>query len=205
MKALRDTANKESHKIGRNDPCFCGSGKKYKKCCLAANTNEENQDDDLQIFQNDQKCFQEKFDSKGQSVTFGTAEELGTEKMSEVIVEFLEELLEIVEDYTAQENIIFFGIAAWNIAIMSEYEGKPLKSYMKDFPPFEEAQKNPGFKKALTTLFRALVRRKHEKYAHVNRFIVDFKITKKKKDDFHLTVISTDVPSAMEERKKRVS
>ena len=21
-------------KIGRNDPCSCGSGKKYKKCCL---------------------------------------------------------------------------------------------------------------------------------------------------------------------------
>jgi len=23
-----------SKKIGRNDPCPCGSGKKYKKCCL---------------------------------------------------------------------------------------------------------------------------------------------------------------------------
>jgi preprotein translocase subunit SecA len=23
-----------SSKIGRNDPCPCGSGKKYKKCCL---------------------------------------------------------------------------------------------------------------------------------------------------------------------------
>jgi hypothetical protein len=23
------------HKIGRNDPCPCGSGKKYKKCCLS--------------------------------------------------------------------------------------------------------------------------------------------------------------------------
>ena len=23
-------------KIGRNDPCWCGSGKKYKKCHLAA-------------------------------------------------------------------------------------------------------------------------------------------------------------------------
>jgi hypothetical protein len=23
-----------SEKIGRNDPCFCGSGKKYKHCCL---------------------------------------------------------------------------------------------------------------------------------------------------------------------------
>lgn len=21
-------------KVGRNDPCICGSGKKYKKCCL---------------------------------------------------------------------------------------------------------------------------------------------------------------------------
>ncbi|MEM5182012.1 SEC-C metal-binding domain-containing protein [Enterococcus faecalis] len=20
--------------MGRNDPCYCGSGKKYKKCCL---------------------------------------------------------------------------------------------------------------------------------------------------------------------------
>jgi hypothetical protein len=24
-------------KLGRNDPCSCGSGKKYKKCCLASN------------------------------------------------------------------------------------------------------------------------------------------------------------------------
>ena len=23
-----------ANKIGRNDPCPCGSGKKYKKCCL---------------------------------------------------------------------------------------------------------------------------------------------------------------------------
>jgi uncharacterized protein len=29
----------EARKIGRNDPCYCGSGKKYKKCCggLAVN------------------------------------------------------------------------------------------------------------------------------------------------------------------------
>ena len=27
---------KNPHKnIGRNDPCHCGSGKKFKKCCLA--------------------------------------------------------------------------------------------------------------------------------------------------------------------------
>jgi len=26
-------AKRETPKIGRNDPCFCGSGNKYKKCC----------------------------------------------------------------------------------------------------------------------------------------------------------------------------
>ena len=27
---------REQPKIGRNDPCFCGSGKKYKNCCINA-------------------------------------------------------------------------------------------------------------------------------------------------------------------------
>ena len=27
-------ARRNRHKLGRNDPCFCGSGLKYKKCCL---------------------------------------------------------------------------------------------------------------------------------------------------------------------------
>ena len=25
------------HEVGRNDPCPCGSGKKYKKCCMGKN------------------------------------------------------------------------------------------------------------------------------------------------------------------------
>lgn len=30
-----ETVKREAPKIGRNDPCRCGSGKKYKKCCAA--------------------------------------------------------------------------------------------------------------------------------------------------------------------------
>ena len=30
-----ETVRKVSTEIGRNDPCFCGSGQKYKKCCGA--------------------------------------------------------------------------------------------------------------------------------------------------------------------------
>ncbi|MEI6655464.1 MAG: SEC-C metal-binding domain-containing protein [Verrucomicrobiota bacterium] len=29
-------------KVERNDPCPCGSGKKYKKCCLAADDQRQN-------------------------------------------------------------------------------------------------------------------------------------------------------------------
>lgn len=29
----RQTYTREAPKVGRNDPCPCGSGKKYKKCC----------------------------------------------------------------------------------------------------------------------------------------------------------------------------
>ncbi len=29
----RPAPERKGQKIGRNDPCPCGSGKKYKKCC----------------------------------------------------------------------------------------------------------------------------------------------------------------------------
>jgi preprotein translocase subunit SecA len=32
------TIRREGKKVGRNDPCPCGSGKKYKKCCLLKET-----------------------------------------------------------------------------------------------------------------------------------------------------------------------
>ena len=33
-------------KVGRNDPCPCGSGKKYKKCCGAGASDGADGDDD---------------------------------------------------------------------------------------------------------------------------------------------------------------
>jgi uncharacterized protein len=36
MQMVRDADLKTRPKVGRNDPCPCGSGRKYKRCCLAA-------------------------------------------------------------------------------------------------------------------------------------------------------------------------
>jgi uncharacterized protein len=41
MQQLRTTATKALPKAGRNDPCPCGSGRKYKKCCLIASTDTQ--------------------------------------------------------------------------------------------------------------------------------------------------------------------
>ena len=31
--APQSPIKRESPKVGRNDPCVCGNGRKYKKCC----------------------------------------------------------------------------------------------------------------------------------------------------------------------------
>lgn len=36
IKQMIKSKVQKAPKIGRNEPCFCGSGKKYKKCCLAS-------------------------------------------------------------------------------------------------------------------------------------------------------------------------
>jgi preprotein translocase subunit SecA len=33
LKAASTPVRRQVEKVGRNDPCPCGSGKKYKKCC----------------------------------------------------------------------------------------------------------------------------------------------------------------------------
>jgi len=35
----QEPIKKPTYKVGRNEPCRCGSGKKYKKCCLAKSEN----------------------------------------------------------------------------------------------------------------------------------------------------------------------
>ena len=37
-----DTFRRDTPKIGRNEPCPCGSGRKFKKCCIekGGDTNE---------------------------------------------------------------------------------------------------------------------------------------------------------------------
>lgn len=44
----KDNNTKTKHKVGRNDLCYCGSGKKYKKCCMKKD-QEELRENDLYV------------------------------------------------------------------------------------------------------------------------------------------------------------
>jgi len=55
-------------KIGRNDPCYCGSEKKYKNCCLKQYRGSTSilSDSDIRIIANNiqQKCIVEHGDNE---------------------------------------------------------------------------------------------------------------------------------------------
>ena len=40
-KTAVSASRQKKKKVGRNDPCPCGSGKKYKNCCLRENVTEQ--------------------------------------------------------------------------------------------------------------------------------------------------------------------
>ena len=43
-KTVKKPVVNAAKKVGRNDPCPCGSGKKYKKCCGAGSGSEDSED-----------------------------------------------------------------------------------------------------------------------------------------------------------------
>ena len=77
-------------KVGRNDPCPCGSGKKYKKCCLLSG--------DIG------------FDSKN----------VPPVKISTAIIEIARPLLEKYQKRNRVSVLIELAILAWNLSFTSD-------------------------------------------------------------------------------------
>jgi hypothetical protein len=103
------------NKLGRNSICQCGSGKKYKKCCM----NDET------ILNNSKTLIQTSMGAIKQrnpehAALFFDSEEMGVIKMSEVILEYADELLELATTDKGKENALLFAITAWNISLADE-------------------------------------------------------------------------------------
>jgi hypothetical protein len=99
-------------RIGRNQPCPCGSGKKYKKCCYKKNNIS-------------QTLLANGFGKNlPKSAVMTTTPQ--NEKMSEVLLEFAKPLTDECEDDKAFYTALQICVVAWNSSFFSPEERNKL-------------------------------------------------------------------------------
>jgi len=117
------------------------------------------------------------------------------EKMSEVILEFAQPLLDVVNDDASTKHIIAFAIDAWNFAIIQEQSGsKALEKMMR------ETAKSGTDEATIVRYkpyFDMLFQRKRELFPDNQRMILDYEFTESR-DNFHLNVLSYSTPPPTE-------
>ena len=103
-KTLAKNNDRPLIKRSRNAPCFCGSGKKYKKCCLNSQSIETK--NSFMIQKSENRLKERNFDEK---TIFAYSEKLGIAKMSQIILDYADDLLK--QAYTSEDmqKSIFFS------------------------------------------------------------------------------------------------
>ena len=96
----------EKNKIGRNDPCPCGSGKKYKKCCYQQKSDFERSDNNVPPV-----------------------------KISEAILKISEPLRRNFPKRERISVIISMAIFAWNMSLTSENTREDMENKIVEMMP----------------------------------------------------------------------
>ncbi len=167
-------------KIGRNDPCICGSGKKYKKCCLNVTGKSE------LLKKVSSQRIRERNSSEQLIVD---TNEMGIPKMSEVILDYADELLDMTSNFAETKKVIFIAICAWNISLIDE--DKRLDKIESLLYEVMEIEKNSDQWSEIYDLVNALIEKRLTEYASCNRSIFDYEFIQLDKNNFHLNVMST--------------
>lgn len=160
-------------KLSRNDPCPCGSGKKYKKCCLIA-------------ISTDNQALKERVKQRLGEKAIVVENPAGLPKMSEIILEYAEELLDYASLRDRKEKAIMLACFAWNLALVDETERK--QQIDKLFTAMN--MQNEQDKQALLAILTALIAKKKIDYAWCNRLILDYQVIETDKE-FKLNIVSS--------------
>ncbi len=166
-------------RMGRNDPCMCGSGKKYKKCCLNLKRIDSTTEDSIERLK-------ENFPDK--KVILLDSEKAGVRKMSEVILEYANELLSAAPSREDKEKAIMFAIAAWNISFLKKTERQ---DKINEFLKTMALNKNTNDWNEAYDILHTLIVKKLKRYKTFSRFVVEYKFIKANFNDYRLNVIST--------------
>lgn len=163
-------------KLGRNSSCACGSGKKYKKCCL----------------NNKQALINSSMDrlkkNTSDKTIFVSPEEIGVRKMSEIILEYADEFLALTDTKREKEDVIELAIAAWNIAIADKNKRFSLIDNLVS--DVWEIERNSNHWEKIVSVLLILINKKLQEYPSIDRPILDYDFIKLNSDEYHLNVVS---------------
>lgn len=169
--------------VGRNSPCLCGSGLKYKKCCL---NNDSLKNEGHAIIQTSINKLKKRNTA---GATFVDSDKIGAVKMSEIILEYADELLELSPTRTDKENTIGLVIVAWNISLADEDKrAEMIDSFLVNVLNVE---KNSCEWDETHEIFCMLIEKKLYEYPSLDRLILDFEFIQLGPSEYHLNVIST--------------
>lgn len=173
------------NKLGRNDLCCCGSGKKYKRCCLLG----------------EQKFPQERTTTISPVARQRSAERLARRvkrhigddgtilmgslelKMSGVILDLADFLLKAAKTKAQHESAIAITCIAWNIAVLGPEHGQ------KCWDAFCNKIDSFDYKEDIDEIMNAIITKKRDNYSQIGRIIVDYDLLMNK-NDVHLTIMS---------------
>ena len=158
-------------KISRNQPCPCGSGKKYKRCCYQKKDNNE-----ISL----SKSF-------GQNLPEGAviADIPQKEKMSEVLLEFAKPLTDECEDDKALYNALQLSSIAWNASFFP-----PKKRNKLIDESLNEHISDKNGREMVKEILLKMLSRKEKDFPNIKRMIMDLQVSYKDRQQ-HLDVISS--------------
>lgn len=109
-----------------------------------------------------------------------------TEKMSEIIIDYAEPLLNVSESQTEQKKALTMAIMVWNLSLLPEEKALDQKNYLKKFLGLGKADDLSDLD---NQVFELMLQRKKTFYEDIHRMVIDFEFVETP-NGIHLNVVS---------------
>jgi len=186
------------NKLGRNDVCHCGSGNKYKRCCLSLDetTPRHSQPmDNIILSKGSARLRSRVKQNLGDNCTIVQQHEIGGIKMSEAILDLADFILARAETNDEVEMAISVTCVAWNIAVLGPEKGQ---QFLDDY--FLKVNDSIG-QQDFIDIINVIIENKMTYYRDINRLILDHELCGDV-NNLHLNIVSTVIEESIDGLKK---
>ena len=176
-------------KIGRNDNCVCGSGKKYKKCCYLTQEVSKTENDNSPVAQQIQELTT-KLKNTNDKIKIVESDI----KMSDIISDFAEEIYNSAKTTERKKIAIVTSILFWNLTVMLSTVDEPEeKQEIMDEAVDKMYQNDVMDEKTFLTMMKYYKARKQKMFPDLSTIITDYKINADSGGEIYFSVVFSPV------------